>query len=178
MSERWTAVLLDGSPAGPLGRQVDAAGGAVIGAAADAGEAAELTARLRPDVLVAGPAGGARALEALRRLGAAAPALLVLPGAAPVRPLAALAVLRAQVQALGRRLDERKLIDRAKGRLMDRLGLSEAEAFRRIQKTAMDSRRTMADVARAVLGGDALQSPRSAGAAHGVGSEAVGLPAS
>jgi response regulator NasT len=35
--------------------------------------------------------------------------------------------------------------------LMSRLGLSEPEAFRRIQKTAMDTRRSMADVAQALL---------------------------
>jgi response regulator NasT len=34
---------------------------------------------------------------------------------------------------------------------MTRLGLSEPEAFRRIQKTAMDTRKTMADVAQALL---------------------------
>jgi response regulator NasT len=62
-----------------------------------------------------------------------------------------LAVLREESRRLQGQLEARKVIDRAKGLLMLRLGLSEPEAFRRIQKTAMDTRRTMADVARALL---------------------------
>jgi response regulator NasT len=42
-------------------------------------------------------------------------------------------------------------VERAKGILMTRLGLSEPEAFRRIQKTAMDTRKPMAEVAQALL---------------------------
>jgi AmiR/NasT family two-component response regulator len=48
-------------------------------------------------------------------------------------------------------LEARKVIDRAKGLLMDRHGLSEAEAFRRIQKRSMDTRKTMREVAEAIL---------------------------
>ena len=48
-------------------------------------------------------------------------------------------------------LEARKLIDRAKGLLIDRFGLTEAEAFRRIQKRSMDTRRTMREVAEAIL---------------------------
>src|SRR5688572_3876574 len=48
-------------------------------------------------------------------------------------------------------LEARKTIDRAKGLLMDRYGLNEAEAFRRIQKRSMDSRRSMREVAEAIL---------------------------
>ena len=62
-----------------------------------------------------------------------------------------LSTLRAESERLRRQLEARKLIDRAKGILMLRLGLSEPEAFRRIQKTAMDTRRTMADVSRTLL---------------------------
>jgi len=58
---------------------------------------------------------------------------------------------RMENEALRRKLESRKLVDRAKGLLMTRLGMSEPEAFRRIQKTAMDTRRTMADVAQALL---------------------------
>ena len=58
---------------------------------------------------------------------------------------------RLENEALRRKLESRKLVDRAKGLLMTRLGMSEPEAFRRIQKTAMDTRRTMAEVAQAVL---------------------------
>ncbi|NWF81011.1 MAG: response regulator [Chloroflexi bacterium] len=49
------------------------------------------------------------------------------------------------------RLETRKLVDRAKGYLMDNQGLSEAEAFRKIQQLAMNSRKTMREVAQAIL---------------------------
>ena len=64
--------------------------------------------------------------------------------------------VRKENEALKQKLEARKLVDRAKGVLMTRLGLSEPEAFRRIQKTAMDTRKTMADVARALLLTDGL----------------------
>jgi response regulator NasT len=48
-------------------------------------------------------------------------------------------------------LEARKVIDRAKGLLMERLSLSEAEAFRRIQKKSMDTRKSMKEIAEAVL---------------------------
>jgi response regulator NasT len=48
-------------------------------------------------------------------------------------------------------LEARKVIDRAKGMLMDRFGLSEADAFRRIQKRSMDTRKSMREVADAIL---------------------------
>jgi response regulator NasT len=59
--------------------------------------------------------------------------------------------MRQENETLRRKLESRKLVERAKGILMRRLGLSEPEAFRRIQKTAMDTRRPMADVAQALL---------------------------
>lgn len=48
-------------------------------------------------------------------------------------------------------LETRKVVDRAKGVLMDRHGLKEEEAFRRIQKLSMDTRKTMREVAEAIL---------------------------
>src|SRR5437016_3752926 len=48
-------------------------------------------------------------------------------------------------------LDARKVIDRAKGLLMERYSLTEADAFRRIQKRSMDSRRSMKEIAEAIL---------------------------
>ena len=62
-----------------------------------------------------------------------------------------LEAVRRENQELKRKLESRKLVDRAKALLIQRLGLSEAEAYRRLQKTAMDTRKTMGDVARAVL---------------------------
>jgi response regulator NasT len=59
--------------------------------------------------------------------------------------------IRQENEDLKKAIESRKLVERAKGLLMERHGLSEAEAFRKIQKTAMDSRRPMIEVARALL---------------------------
>jgi response regulator NasT len=59
--------------------------------------------------------------------------------------------LEAEVADLTERLETRKAVDRAKGVLQQRLGLSEPEAFRWIQKTAMDLRLSMRQVADGVL---------------------------
>jgi AmiR/NasT family two-component response regulator len=56
-----------------------------------------------------------------------------------------------QVGDLKEALETRKLVDRAKGILMDTQGLKEAEAFRRIQKLSMNSRKSMREVAEAIL---------------------------
>ena len=56
--------------------------------------------------------------------------------------------LEEEVADLTERLEAKKLIDRAKGKLMDELGMREAEAFRAIQTRAMNTRSKMADVAR------------------------------
>ena len=64
---------------------------------------------------------------------------------------AELAALEAEVADLAERLETRKLVERAKALLQERLGLSEADAFRQIQKAAMDRRRSMRDVAVTVL---------------------------
>ena len=58
--------------------------------------------------------------------------------------------LRGEVRTLEARLEARKLIDRAKGRLIDR-GMGEEEAFRLLQRRSMDQRTTMLAVAEAVL---------------------------
>ena len=49
------------------------------------------------------------------------------------------------------RFETRKLVDRAKGLLNEKMGLSEPEAFRWIQKASMDRRLTMQDVAKAII---------------------------
>jgi response regulator NasT len=48
-------------------------------------------------------------------------------------------------------LETRKLVDRAKGILMDRHGLREQEAFRRIQQQSMNSRKPMREIAEAII---------------------------
>ncbi len=59
--------------------------------------------------------------------------------------------LEAEVADLTERLETRKAVDRAKAVLQQRLGLSEPDAFRWIQKTAMDLRLSMRQVADGVL---------------------------
>ncbi len=59
--------------------------------------------------------------------------------------------LEKEAHDLKEALETRKLVERAKGILMDRQGLSEAEAFRRIQKMSMDNRRPMKEVAEAII---------------------------
>jgi len=61
-----------------------------------------------------------------------------------------------EVKDLHERLETRKLIDRAKGILMQALNLSEPEAFSWIQRAAMDRRLTMKEVAAAVISPDAV----------------------
>jgi response regulator NasT len=59
--------------------------------------------------------------------------------------------LEDEVADLYERLETRKIIDRAKGILMKAMGLSEPESFSWIQKTAMDRRISMKQVAQAVI---------------------------
>jgi AmiR/NasT family two-component response regulator len=64
--------------------------------------------------------------------------------------------LAEQVSDATERLETRKVLDRAKGTLMDRDGLSEQDAFDFLQKTAMTTRRPMRAVADEVLAGTLL----------------------
>jgi two-component system, response regulator PdtaR len=59
--------------------------------------------------------------------------------------------LEIEVADLAERLETRKLVDRAKGILQTSFGMSEPDAFRWIQKTSMDKRVTMRDVAELVI---------------------------
>ncbi len=59
--------------------------------------------------------------------------------------------LEKEAKDLKEALETRKLVERAKGILMDRYGLSEAEAFRRIQKMSMDNRKPMKEIAMAII---------------------------
>ncbi|RVW00532.1 ANTAR domain-containing response regulator [Rhodococcus spongiicola] len=62
-----------------------------------------------------------------------------------------IALLEREVASLSSRLETRKVIERAKGMLMRSQGLSEPEAFKWIQRAAMDRRTTMKAVAEVVL---------------------------
>ncbi len=68
-----------------------------------------------------------------------------------VSRFAELALLEAEVADLTERLETRKSVDRAKGVLQRELSLSEPDAFRWIQKTAMDLRLSMRQVADGVI---------------------------
>ena len=64
-----------------------------------------------------------------------------------------LRTLTGEIDALGEQLESRKIIERAKGSLIDELNMSEAEAFAFIQRTAMSERTRMRDVADRILDG-------------------------
>jgi len=64
-----------------------------------------------------------------------------------------LLALSGEIDALGDQLESRKVVDRAKGMLMDELSLSEKDAFAFVQKTAMSERTRMRDVAERILDG-------------------------
>lgn len=117
-----------------------------------------LTSHADPDVSTRAVAAGALGfLVKPLRSAELGPALDV-----AVTRFSELEAIRKENEALRQKLESRKLVDRAKGLLMTRLGLSEPEAFRRIQKTAMDTRKTMADVARALLLADGVGPLQSA----------------
>jgi two-component system, response regulator PdtaR len=62
-----------------------------------------------------------------------------------------LVALESEISDLAERLETRKLVERAKSVLSEKMKLTEPEAFRWIQKASMDRRLSMADVARTVL---------------------------
>jgi response regulator NasT len=85
----------------------------------------------------------------------------IVAGLAPdrIRPILDVAMARFQHEQQLRReladarseLQERKVIDRAKGLLMQRQGLSEKEAYEKLRKTAMDRGLKLGDVAQRIL---------------------------
>ncbi|HET8660102.1 MAG TPA: ANTAR domain-containing protein, partial [Micromonosporaceae bacterium] len=64
---------------------------------------------------------------------------------------AEISALEHEVAALGERLETRKVVERAKGRLMTAYGMTEPQAFKWIQRTAMDHRMGMREVAERIL---------------------------
>jgi len=69
--------------------------------------------------------------------------------------------LRKEAADLRQALEDRKVIERAKGLLMKKVGLDEKEAFRRLQKLAMDSNRKMVEVAHMVLTAEEAFQPKA-----------------
>ncbi|HZP37524.1 MAG TPA: ANTAR domain-containing protein [Methylomirabilota bacterium] len=177
-SPRWrVAIVDDHEPSRAAVRAaVTAAGGEVVGEATRGSEAAAVVSRARPDVVICAvglPDGDGIAAAAgvtagvpvvlftshtrdelvARAQTAGVMAYLLKPlRPAELAPTLDLVVARfAETSRLRQSLEERKVIERAKGRLMDRLDLSEEEAFRRLRRAAMNSRRPMVEIARAVL---------------------------
>ena len=64
--------------------------------------------------------------------------------------------LMVKTKVIQEELEVRKLVERAKGVMMKRQGLSEEEAFKRIRKASMDSRKTMREIAEAILLADKM----------------------
>ena len=64
---------------------------------------------------------------------------------------AEMTALESEVASLADRLETRKLVERAKGALMTTYSMTEPQAFRWIQRTAMDHRMTMRDVAERII---------------------------
>ena len=76
---------------------------------------------------------------------------------AELAPALDLAVARfRETQELKQTLEDRKVIQRAKGRLMARHALTEEQAFQRMRRAAMDTRRPMVEIARALLVSDTV----------------------
>jgi response regulator NasT len=101
------------------------------------------------------------AVETIREAVRAGVSAYVVDGLDParVRPIVDAAVarfeelqgLREQLAEANLRLDERKLIERAKGILMKARGLDEEEAYRALRRMAMDKNRRIGEVARNVI---------------------------
>ncbi len=179
-SVRWRVVVVDDHEPSraDVRATVVAAGGEVVGEATRGAEAVAMINDARPDVAIFAvglPDGdGVAAAAAVtsttgcpvvlftshtrddlvaRAQAAGVMAYLLKPlRPAELAPSLDLAVARfAETRQLRQTLEERKVIERAKGRIMDRLNLTEDEAFRRLRRAAMNSRRPMVEIARALL---------------------------
>lgn len=184
---RWRVAIADDHVPSrtALCSAVTAAGGTIVAEAVRCGDVVPMVRRASPDVLVCAaglPDGdGVQAAapvaqrecpvvlftshtdEALveRARAAGVMGFLLKPlRPAELAPVLDLAVARFQDnRQLKQSLEGRKVIERAKGTLMARLGLTEEEAFRRLRRAAMDSRRPMVDIARALLVSETVAKP-------------------
>jgi len=163
-----------------LKEMLEEEGYAVAGEAADGEQAVAMATELRPDlVILDGRIAPVVILTAFsqrdlveRARAAGAMAYLVKPfqkkDLLPTIEMATsrfaeIVALEGEVSGLQDRLEARKAIERAKGVLMTEHSMTEPEAFRWIQRTAMDRRTTMRAIAEAVLSAGfdiAADSPR------------------
>jgi response regulator NasT len=183
---RWRVAILDDHERSraSLRAAIWAAGGAVVGEAVRCVDALALVRRTSPDVAVfaVGLPDGDGVDVARSVIDAGCPVVLFTSHtrqdlvdraraagvmsfllkplrSAELAPVLDLAVARfRETRELRRSLEDRKLIERAKGRLMARYHLSEDEAFHRLRRAAMDSRRPIVDIARALLVSESVTS--------------------
>jgi len=177
---RWRVALVDDHERSraAVRAAVESAGGEIAGEAGRCADALALVRSVAPDVALfaaglpdgdgVGAAGQVSAELRVpvvlltshtsrdlvdRARAAGVMAFLVKPlRAEELAPALDLAVARfGEARRLRQSLEDRKLVERAKGALMTRFGLGEDEAFRRLRRAAMDTRRPMVDVARALL---------------------------
>lgn len=182
---RWRVAILDDHERSraALRAAIWAAGGEVVGEALRCADAVPLIKRTSPDVAIfaVGLSDGdgietaahvietadcpvvlftshTDALLVQRAREAGVMAYLLKPlRAAELAPALDLAIARfGENRQLRETLEGRKFIERAKGTLMARFGLSEEDAFRRLRRAAMDSRKPMVDIAKALLVSESL----------------------
>ena len=182
---RWRVAILDDHERSraALRAAIWAAGGEVVGEALRRADAVPLIKRTSPDVAIFAvglPDGDgietaahvittadcpvvlftshtdAELVQRAREAGVMAYLLKPLR-AAELAPALDLAIARfGENRQLRETLEGRKFIERAKGTLMARFGLSEEDAFRRLRSAAMDSRKPMVEIAKALLVSESL----------------------
>ena len=181
---RWRVVIVDDHERSraALRAAIWSAGGTVVGEAARQADALAAITRATPDVAIVAvglPDGDGVTVasdvanagcpvvlftshtsdDLVRRANdAGVMGYLVKPlRAAELAPALDIAVARfRESRELRRALEDRKIVERGKGVLMARHGFTEEEAFRRLRRAAMDTRRPMAEVARALLVSEAV----------------------
>jgi response regulator NasT len=186
-SPRWRVALFGETlqARASLAEGIRRTGGAVVLARPSTAEALDAINRARADIAIVAPQPAWHGSALLLRLRdeACCPVVLLAQGtsrrlldeaaeggvmACLIEPVRAaqlastldLAVARfREMRGLRQALADRKVIERAKGLLMAREGLTEEEAFRRLRRSAMDTQRPLADTARAVLHAEAVAAP-------------------
>lgn len=92
----------------------------------------------------------------------AEPELVWASGHTAVSRHAELRAVRTEVEKLRDQLETRKVVERAKGVLMRRLGVDEDAAYRKIQRASQDENRKMRDIAESILSAERLYDPEAA----------------
>src|SRR5215470_715124 len=157
---RWRVAIVDDHERSrsALRAAIWSAGGEVVGESVRCADALVVVRRNAPDVAIcaAGLPDGDGVQTAAELTAANCPVVLFTSHTDEAlverAPALDLAIARfAETRQLKQTLEDRKVIERAKGALMARLGLTEDDAFKRLRRAAMDSRKPMVEVARALL---------------------------